>query len=265
MALVLPASADTAEHGKISALDRDQAYAFSQAAVGRTLADHRFRDRAGRTVRLSDFRGKPLVVSMIYTSCPHFCPMISQAVARATDIAAEAMGDDRFNIVSIGFDTSVDTPARMASWAKAQGLGGGNWRFLSTDRKTAQALAAELGFLYTPSPNGYDHLAQSSLVDAEGIVYAQVYGTDFEAPFLVEPMKALVFGRSSRLTSLDGLVNRVRLFCTVFNPATGRYDFDYSLFIVLTVGSTCLFGVGFVILRAWLHGRPRGRSVTRRA
>jgi len=250
------ALAHEAKHQAEPSFDRDLAFKASQGAVGQVLTDHSFRDRSGQRAALSALRGKPLIISMIYTSCPHFCPMISQALARGADIAGGAVGETSFNIVSIGFDTAVDTPVRMASWAKTQGLDAANWRFFSADRKTVQALAAELGFAYAPSPNGFDHLAQTTIVDAKGVVFHQVYGTDFEAPFLVEPLKDLVFGRASQLTSLDGLINRVRLFCTVFNPATGRYDFDYSLFIVIGVGFICLSGVGFVIVRAWLNTRP---------
>ncbi|MBT3661591.1 MAG: SCO family protein [Rhodospirillaceae bacterium] len=242
------------------AFDRDAAFKASRAAIGNITGNYKFRDRAGQTVKLAAFRGKPLIISLIYTSCPHFCPMITQAVAKAAEIANDALGKGSFNIVSIGFDTAADTPARMASFARTQGLDAANWEFLSADRKSVDALARDLGFAFAASPNGYDHLAQTTIIDADGKVFNQVYGTQFESPFLVEPMKDLVFGRASQMTSLDGLINRVRLFCTVYDPATGRYGFDYSLFIVIGVGSLCLFGVGFVVVRAWLHSRPAIRQ-----
>jgi len=240
--------------------DQQAALTLSRGAVGNQVGDLVFRNRAGETVSLSSFRGKPLIVSMIFTSCANFCLTISQALANAADIAAEAMGADSFNIVSVGFDTAADTPTRMASFARREGLDAANWFFLSTDEKTAQALSREIGFTFAPSPAGFDHVAQTTILDAEGRVFQQVYGTDFAAPFLVEPLKDLVFGRSSQLASLEGLVNRVRLFCTVFNPATGRYTFDYSLFIVLGVGSLCLSLVGGFAVRAWLKTRPGVRE-----
>ncbi len=257
---VMPAWAHDEKRAAQPAFDRGAAYDDSRAAIGNNVGDYRFRDRTGRSIALNSFKGKPLIVSLIYTSCPHFCPMISQSLAQAADIAEEAIGTGSFNIVSIGFDTAADTPARMASFARTQGLDAANWRFLSADRKSVEALARDLGFAYAPSPNGYDHLAQTTIIDAGGKVFHQVYGTRFEPPFLVEPMKDLIFGRASQLTSLDGLINRVRLFCTVYDPATGRYGFDYSLFIVIGVGSLCLFGVGFVIVRAWLGSRPASRE-----
>lgn len=251
----------SAKHGEkepgAPVFDRDVAFEDSRGAIGNHVGRYTFLDRQGRPVELSSFRGKPLVVSMIYTSCPHFCPMISHALASAADIAREAVGEDSFNIVSIGFDTRVDTPKRMAAWAREQGLEAANWEFLSADHASVDRLARDLGFTYASSPNGFDHLAQTTVLDAEGKIYTHVYGTQFKAPFLVEPLKDLVFGRASQLTSLDGLINRVRLFCTVYNPATGRYDFDYSLFILLGIGGVCLSMVGLFVTRAWLSIRRR--------
>mgnify|MGYP006172142819 CR=1 FL=1 len=46
-----------------AALDEKQALKDSQAAIGRTVSDYRFTDSGGRELRLSELRGKPLVVS----------------------------------------------------------------------------------------------------------------------------------------------------------------------------------------------------------
>src|SRR3972149_1901609 len=50
--------------------DEAEALRISQAAIGNQLGDYTFLDRSGRTVRLSDYRGKPLVISMIFTNFP---------------------------------------------------------------------------------------------------------------------------------------------------------------------------------------------------
>jgi len=58
----------------VPALDQNAALRSSQAAVGRAIGDYTLRDREGRTVRLSSYRGKPLLVSFIYTGCFQVCP-----------------------------------------------------------------------------------------------------------------------------------------------------------------------------------------------
>jgi len=248
------ASATAAAADKM-AFRETAALATSQAAVGRAVGDHGFTDSNGRHVRLAAYQGKPLVVSLVYTSCADFCPIISKAVGAAVDAAVGAFGRDAFSVVTIGFDARADTPSRMRAFAHAHGLGAPNWSFLSADADTILGLSQELGFTFFPSAKGFDHLAQTTLIDPEGRVYRQVYGTDFAPPSLVEPMKELIFKRRSELTSIDGLINRVRLFCTIYDPASGRYRFDYSLFITLIIGTLSLGAVATVMVRAWWRSR----------
>ena len=51
--------------------DRNDALQVSQAAVGRSLGAFDLRDESGQHFVLSTVSGKPLVISMIYTSCHH--------------------------------------------------------------------------------------------------------------------------------------------------------------------------------------------------
>ena len=240
------------------AFKEDAAISASRAAIGKRVGDYTFRDRAGKSVALDSFRGMPLIVSFVYTSCPQFCPMISQSILRGAEVGQETFGSNAFNIVTIGFDTRIDNPDRMRLFANAQGLDLKNWHFLSATADSIQGITDDLGFAYAPSPNGFDHLAQTTIVDSDGIVAHQVYGTDFEVPFLIEPLKDQIYGRNSALTSLDGLVNRVRLFCTVYDPKTGGYSFDFSLFIVLAMGGSGLGFVGLFLVRSWVRiGRKK--------
>src|SRR5690349_6730166 len=52
-----------------AALNADAAIKISQAAIGRTIADYTLTDTRGRTVRLSSYRGKPLLVNFVYSGC----------------------------------------------------------------------------------------------------------------------------------------------------------------------------------------------------
>jgi protein SCO1/2 len=64
----------------------------------------------------------------------------------------------------------------------------------------------------------------------------------------MEPLKELVFNRPTVSEPFSArLLDRIRLFCTVFDPATGRYRFDYSLFVQIAVG-----GIFLLVLAGWL-------------
>jgi len=259
LALCSPGSAVAATP---PAFDRASALERSQAALGRTLGEYVLTDTEGREFALGALRGRPLVVSLVYTSCEHTCSVLTRHLARVVEVAREALGRDSFRVLTVGFDTRNDTPARMRLYARTRGLHEApGWRFASAGAATMQALARELGFAYRPAPHGFVHLAQTTVLDAEGRVYRQVYGGSFEPPALVEPLKELVFGRRAAAGTLGGWVDRVRLFCTLYDPASGRYRFDYSIFIGAGIGILSLGAVAVFVIRAWRRSGPPGIGV----
>lgn len=259
LAGALPAAA----HGEVTPddnpFDEKQALKISQEAIGRTVGSHSFVDSGGNPVDITDFRGKPLVISLIYTSCYHTCPLITEHLRNAARAGRTALGKDSFSLVTIGFDTKADTPERMRVYAKEHGVDLANWRLLSTDAETMHRLADTLGFIYFPSPRGFDHLAQTTILDSDGTVYRQVYGASFLPPTIVEPLKDLIFGSARDFTTITGIANRIRLFCTLYDPRDDRYYFDYSIFIGMIIGAGSLTGVGVIlsrnIWRLWRAGK----------
>lgn len=232
--------------------DRAEALAYSQGALGRRVSGDYVLTRAdGGRIRLQELRGEPLILSLIYTSCYHVCPMLTSSLARVVKVAREALGADSFSVVTVGFDSVNDTPERMRSFARARGISDPDWLFLSADQATVAALARDLGFIYFASPKGFDHLAQTTIVDADGRVYRQVYGADIEPPALVEPLKELVFGERRTDSGFGSWINGIKLFCTVYDPSSGRYRFDYSVFISGFVGLLSLGAIAYFIVVSW--------------
>jgi protein SCO1/2 len=264
-AIMLPAGgsapAHEAEEGRQgdrtgSALfDQAEALELSRQAIGHRLSDHRFVTSRGETFQLASTRGKPLVVNLVYTSCSDACPLTVQTLARAVDVASSAVGRESFAVITIGFDSRVDSPQRMHDFARSQGIDQPNWQFLSADRATIERVTNELGFRYAPAAGGYQHLSQTSLIDAEGRVYRQIYGTSFAPQALAEPLKRLVFGGDVSTAGLSGLLDRVKLVCTVYDPTSGRYRFSYAIFIEIIVGGLSLGAIGVFLLRLWLQER----------
>jgi protein SCO1/2 len=146
----------------------------------------------------------------------------------------------------------------MASFAGAQNIRDPGWYFLSANAETMEQLTASLGFTYFPTPRGFDHINQVTVVDGELVIYRQVYGASFELPALVEPLKDLVFNRPQAGTPfVASLADRIKLFCTVYDPKTGRYKFDYSLFVGIAVGGLFLLIAGGWLMRETFKARRK--------
>jgi protein SCO1/2 len=240
MALSSPAMADARTNAALQ---------LSQGAIGSKVPDLEFQEANGKTVAIADLRGKPVLVTLIYTSCSDVCPTIIESLAPAVGVAEDTLGKGSFNVLTIGFDTRNDTPERMRSFARAHRAGLDNWLFVGSDQATMDRLSIAVGFSYSSSAGGFDHMAQVTVLDKSGTVYQQVYGSTFEPPAIVEPLKQLILGGERSMFSLAGLGDRVRLFCTVYDRKSGRYIFDYSLFVSIIVGAVCLIGILAFLLR----------------
>lgn len=219
----------------------------STSTLNTQLPDLTFTDTEGRRLSLSSFSGKPLIISLVYTACSDACPAIIENLYPAVKLAQSTLGPDKFHTITVGFDTKHDTPDRMRSFARSRGVDLPNWSFLAGDKTSVAKLSKAIGFEIVPSAGGFDHMAQITLADAEGVIYRHVYGGAFSSQAIVEPLMDLVYGRKRPLSSLEGLIDRVILFCTVYNPNTGRYYFNYSMFIGLGIGLACL-----LLVLAWL-------------
>ncbi len=73
LAIPLAAQASPAPRATFG-LDQEDAFAFSRSTIGTVPGDFVLRDRQEREVALSSYRGKPLLVNFIYTSCFQICP-----------------------------------------------------------------------------------------------------------------------------------------------------------------------------------------------
>lgn len=237
--------------------DYEKALRESQAAIGREVSDYKFRDMQMREVRLADFRGKPLVVSFIYTGCFQACPVTTQFLAKAVKSAREALGPDSFNVVSIGFNQPFDGPEAMGSFARQNRISDPRWSFLSPEPRAVEALTREFGFSYNATPKGFDHLTQATVVDANGVIYRQIYGESFDLPMLVGPLKELLSGEAARTLTIENVWTKVKLYCTVYDPVGGGYRLNYSLFVELFAGFTFLGALGWFAVREYRRMRRR--------
>lgn len=240
-------------HGGIA--DPDSALAISQAAIGRQVGDYAFYDTDGQRRRLAEYRGKPLVISLIYTSCYHICPTTTRHLAEVIGRAQSVLGEDSFAVVTVGFDSARDTADAMRQFARQQKVAAVHWDFLAADAATIEGFTRDLGFQFRAAGGGFDHLLQTSILDAGGVVRRQVYGMDYETPILIEPLKRLIFGEELSESFFTRMTNKFRLYCTVYDPAADRYRFNYSIFVGIAMGVAMGIFFVYLLFREWRHSR----------
>jgi protein SCO1 len=201
--------------------------------------DLKFRDESGRVVPLSTYFGdKPVILSLVYFTCPMLCPMVEHGLLDALKGMSFDVGK-QFTVLTVSFDPH-DTP-QMAQEKEATYLGlygrkgaAQGWHWLTGDQASITALTRAVGFRYNymPGTGQYAHATAIVVLTPQGKVSRYFYGIQYPAGGL---RLALVEASHDRIGSpVDALL----LFCCAYDPATGKYGLLVSRLLMIGGGMT---------------------------
>ncbi len=136
---------------------------FEGATLPRHLAapDFELTDQDGERVTMRGLRGRPVIVTFLYTTCEDTCPSQAQQVRSALD----ELGED-VPALAVAVDPPRDTPASARSFLAEQRLTG-RMRFVLGRRE--ELAPVWRGFAVEPQREDLEHTARLVLVDPEGV------------------------------------------------------------------------------------------------
>jgi len=162
---------------------------------GARVPDFALINQDGRKIRLSDFAGKALLVTFIYTRCPmpNFCPRLSSQFARIQNELKKNPEDyGKSHLLTISFDPKYDTPAVLRKYGLAylDGDAGGfsHWDFASTNPTDLRRLAQAFGLAYQEEGNQISHTMSIVLIAPDSTV-AKFWFTDWTWAELMESLQ----------------------------------------------------------------------------
>ena len=153
----------------------------------RPLKDFALTTEEGKTLKLSDLKGTPVLVFFGFSHCPDICPTTLAQLRRLELNHPRDLGKTRILVISV--DGGRDTPSMLSDWLKPISP---TFIGLTGPEKDVHTIAAQFSaafFKGTAQPDGdylVDHSSQVFLIDAEGRMRA----TFFDAP--VETMAEVV-------------------------------------------------------------------------
>ncbi len=163
--------------------------------VHRPAPDFELSSAEGRSVGLSDYRGKVVVLNFIYASCPDVCPLHSEAIATLQEAVNGTPMKDLVRFVSITTDPERDTPAVLKAYGPTHGLDPANWVFLTSGPDQPDAtreLAGRYGLKFTAAADGYQlHGLVTHLIDKSGNLRARYHGLRFDPTNVIVHINAL--------------------------------------------------------------------------
>ena len=95
--------------------------------------DFSLRDQHNRTVGLSDFRGKVVALTFLYTYCPEICPGITETLRKTADLLDDEAAE-QVQLLAVSVDPERDTVEAAFNYSRDTGLHD-QWRFLVGTRE----------------------------------------------------------------------------------------------------------------------------------
>lgn len=174
----------TSNHPAAAPARADDVSADDRLQAGETVPEFAFVDHNGKARKLSDFAGRFVVLTFIYTRCPlpNFCPLLNKKFAELED-RLEKEFPGQFHLLSVTIDPKHDTPEVLKQYAAIQRSDGANWSFATGTPEQISAIAEAFGLTFNEkNPGLIDHDMRTALIDPEGRV-VHVWKSNFWTPY----------------------------------------------------------------------------------
>ena len=137
----------------------------------------------GETQSISDYKGKVVLVTFLYTQCPYpeKCPMLAQKLGKTRDLLDQVeSAKGQFQVVSITLDPKRDTPEALKKYAQGQDEDATNWTFMTGKASEVNKVASLFGVIYYTEKGVIDHNMRTAVIDRKGKLSKLFTGNDWK-------------------------------------------------------------------------------------
>jgi protein SCO1 len=157
---------------------------------GDLLPDYHFTNQLGQAVSTSQFRGRALAITFLFTRCPfpNFCPLMANNFAETQKkLLALPNAPANWHLLTITFDPDFDTPEVLKQYAEAHGDDDpARWTFATGALDEITALGGQFGLAFWKEQAGIiSHNLRTVVIDPSGRVQKIFTGNDWQPEDLV--------------------------------------------------------------------------------
>jgi protein SCO1/2 len=177
--------------------DHMQGMVMGQTVPGQSVynLESEWTNQNSATMKLTAFRGRPVVAAMVYTHCKDICPVVTEKMLEIGD-KLPRQSRDQVQFVLFSMDWVRDTPAQLTSFAALHHLDLKHWTLLHGDENAVRELAAVLGVSFHRDEHGdFQHSIAIFLLDADGVIAAQENSLQAPAAGMVRSIRQVLATR----------------------------------------------------------------------
>jgi protein SCO1/2 len=164
-------------------------------AVGQPVPDFALTDQHGQPIRFSQFSGKTVAISFLYTRCPfaNYCFRLTNNFGRVGRHFAGSMDKDLV-LLSVSFDPQTDSPAVLEKYASAWKENTKGWYFLTGPVPEIRRVCHMFGMSVWSDEGVLAHSMHTAVIGQDGKLVANLEGNEFTAEQLEDLIQSVMDG-----------------------------------------------------------------------
>lgn len=150
--------------------------------------DFHLTDQFGKPISLSQFRGKPVVLTFLYTHCPDACPLTAEKL-HATQVQL-GKAASQVVMLAVSTDPTGDTPSAAVAFSQTHKLQS-NWHYLLGTQTQLAPVWNAYSIYAQPDNAKVTHTSAVYVLDSAGRERI-FFGDDFTVTQLTNDLKLLL-------------------------------------------------------------------------
>lgn len=181
----------------------DQSLSLDLLKVGQPVPDFSLTDQNREHVTRSQFAGKVVAITFVYTRCPfpNFCFRLTNNFARLQKRFANEMGRNLI-LLTISLDPVHDQPDTLAEYARTWNIDAKGWHLLTGPPAEVQKFCERFGVAFFPDEGQLIHSLHTLIIDRQGKLAANLEGNEFTAEELGDLVQSVLKGGASNPSGL---------------------------------------------------------------
>lgn len=166
--------------------------------IGQSAPDFSFIDQQREHVTLSQFAGKVVAITFVYTRCPfpNFCFRLTNNFARLQKRFAGEMGRNLI-LLTVSLDPVHDQPEALAEYGRTWNIDPKGWHLLTGPPANVQKFCERFGVAFYPDEGQLIHSLHTLIIDRQGKLAANLEGNEFTAEQLGDLVQTMLKNSSS--------------------------------------------------------------------
>jgi len=169
-----------------------KAHELERREVNMPIPDFSLTDQKGEPFEFKTLRGKIVLLTFVYTTCPDVCPLVTVSM-RSVQKDLSPKERESVYLLSVTTDPEIDKPEILKSYGERHQVDFTNWSLLTGDIQQLVLLWKAFGIRVLRKARGLvSHTSLTALMDGKGIMRYVYHGTAPDPKIILEDLRTLL-------------------------------------------------------------------------